>query len=146
MPAKTKEEYNAYMKEYMKERARRRRKLALSQLGSECVVCGSSGDLDFDHIDPTTKVNSIASLVASASEELLQAELMKCQLLCKECHLEKSRANGDFTHGGGGCNKILNPLHGTWGMYGREKCRCEPCRQWRRDYRLKLVDARGNPR
>lgn len=79
-------------------------------------MCGSSSDLEFDHIDPSTKIFSLMGKKWSVAKEVWLEELAKCQLLCNSCHKEK-------TYG---------PLrkkrrHGTYTMYKRGKCRCEKC-------------------
>lgn len=58
--------------------------------GGACEDCGM--DLitfpmcaDFDHIDPTEKEFGISRLVVVDPERLVQ-ELMKCRLLCANCH------------------------------------------------------------
>jgi 5-methylcytosine-specific restriction endonuclease McrA len=86
---------NEKMNAYMKERWRKRRLSAIEFLGGHCVDCGTEDGLEFDHIDPKTKVCSIAK-ASSFSELRFWAEVEKCQLLCTPCHLEKSRSNGDF--------------------------------------------------
>ena len=58
--------------------------------GGKCVKCGSNQDLDFDHIDPSTKSASISKLVASSNKVNVIKELSKCQLLCKSCHTLKT--------------------------------------------------------
>lgn len=51
-----------------------------------CVRCGSTEDLQVDHKDPSQKVNH---RVWSWSAERREAELAKCQVLCRPCHVEK---------------------------------------------------------
>lgn len=58
-------------------------------LGGICAICGTTEALDFDHIDPATKLFNI-SKGWRYSEELFWAEVAKCQLLCRPHHLEKS--------------------------------------------------------
>jgi hypothetical protein len=59
------------------------------------VQCGSTSELEFDHIDPSTKVHSLNQLFSGGSQIALDFELLKCQLLCKDpCHIEKSRRDG----------------------------------------------------
>lgn len=58
-------------------------------LGGVCVVCGTTERLEFDHIDPSTKLFDIAKGWARA-EKIVLEELEKCQLLCKQHHDEKS--------------------------------------------------------
>lgn len=83
---KDKEAYNAYMKDYMLRRYHKRREDAIKQLGGSCISCGSTKDLEFDHVDPQEKDFSMAK-GSSFSNARWQEELAKCQLLC--CHTEK---------------------------------------------------------
>ena len=89
MPFKDKAAYAAYMNEYMKQRYATRRAAAIVLLGGKCVRCKTTLNLEFDHIDPSTKVMSIAR-ASSVSEERWQNEISKCQLLCEDCHLKKT--------------------------------------------------------
>jgi len=86
---KDRKAYNNYMNDYLKRRWQRRRVQAVEQLGSECIICGSDQDLEFDHIDPETRTMTIAR-ASTRSEEFFQSELSKCQLLCVPCHSEKT--------------------------------------------------------
>jgi len=67
-----------------------------------CVQCGNVDYrvLDFDHIDPASKVDSISGLVSRGSAWWrIEAELQKCQLLCANCHRIKTfekQARYDF--------------------------------------------------
>lgn len=128
------------MKTYMRERRDIRRNLAYLRLGSCCKVCGSTSNLEFDHIDPSTKEFNISSAKAlDGPLERLFSEVDKCQLLCKKHHVEKTNKENSqrVPH-----NKIFNPVHGTAVMYAR-KCRCDICRKWKRLYRLKKMDSLG---
>lgn len=99
MPHKTKEARNAYHKVYQLARYHRRRAEAIKLLGGKCVRCGSTVNLDFDHINKSTKNFTIAK-IWSASEKRFTEELAKCQLLCRDkCHYEKSIEYKDYTHG-----------------------------------------------
>jgi hypothetical protein len=53
-------------------------------------------------------------------EEVLSAELAKCQLLCTLHHLEKTRVEIGVKHGGG--------------LAGKRNCKCELCREQKRRY------------
>lgn len=79
-----------YMRQYMAKRYKRRKAAAIEQLGGKCVKCSSTEELHFDHIDPETKLFTIAKELDSVSEKRLQEELAKCQLLCPPCHEEKT--------------------------------------------------------
>ena len=78
--------HNAYMNTYMKRRYARRRAQAVEQLGGKCVDCGFAGFVEFDHVDPEEKEANISRLLAGASWEKLQTELVKCVLRCIACH------------------------------------------------------------
>lgn len=89
------ENYNTYQREYQQMRYEVRRALSLTQLGNACTNCSSTKQLEFDHTEPATKVMSIGKMW-TASEERFQTELAKCQLLCKSCHIEKTRQETRF--------------------------------------------------
>ena len=59
-----------------------------------CQQCGEGNPivLDFDHIDPSTKITQISHMVSSPPVEIL-AELKKCQVLCCNCHRLKTTAD-----------------------------------------------------
>lgn len=65
----------------------RRRREAWFATAGPCVRCGSTDDLELDHIDPTKKASHN---VWSWRKERREAELAKCQVLCGVCHLAKS--------------------------------------------------------
>lgn len=89
---------NEYLSKYMTRRYHIRRAKAIKQLGSVCVQCNEADTtlLEFDHIDPSTKLFVIGRRLSAISEKRLQVELNKCQLLCKSCHFEKSKI--DFSN------------------------------------------------
>ena len=63
--------------------------------GNECVMCGATEDLHFDHIDPKTKVAAVGDLATRNGFDKCYQEALKCQLLCKPCHKKKTIANGE---------------------------------------------------
>lgn len=90
-------------------------------------MCGSDKELDFDHIDPKTKKFNVSQIYTHGLN-ILTAELDKCQLLCRDCHIEKTikeRLKGESSHG-------------RYTTYINHKCRCESCRlaynKWMRVY------------
>lgn len=131
------------MATYMRERRRRRRLLIIELLGNKCSQCGINVNLETDHIDRSTKEFTLSGCDLDRSWSKILEEVKKCQLLCEDHHLAKSRENGDIS-AGGGHNKILDPQHGTAVKY--KSCKCPECRKWKSLYRRKLVDAQGNPR
>ena len=74
-----------------------RRTILRNRLGGKCVRCGATEKLDFDHIIPADKSYTIGSNITCFSLEELILEVDKCQLLCRPCHIQKGRENGDFT-------------------------------------------------
>jgi hypothetical protein len=54
----------------------------------KCVICNSKKDLQLDHKNPETK---ISHKIWSWAEDRRSKELERCQVLCKECHKEKTR-------------------------------------------------------
>lgn len=83
---------NEYMNEYMKRRYKQRRELAMSILGKECAKCGSEVDLQIDHVYWTDKAFNFAKYWNCSKKKFLE-ELAKCQALCKDCHIEKSKVD-----------------------------------------------------
>lgn len=55
-----------------------------------CAECKSSEDLEVDHIDPETKTWEPAQIWSRKKEDR-DKELAKCQVLCHDCHLEKTK-------------------------------------------------------
>ena len=105
------------MSEYIRAWRERRRKLAYEKLGGKCAKCGEVGGLEFDHIDPTTKMYSIAA-IWTASKTIFESEITKCQLLCIDCHKNKTASERPPSS---------PPKHGELDTYIKHKCRCQPC-------------------
>jgi hypothetical protein len=108
MPRKNKEEYNAYMKEYMLRRYNERRQEAIAFLGGKCVICGSEENLNFHHVG--IKTFSIAKLW-NLSADKFWAEIKKCEIRCEEHHKEIHHVENE---------------HGTPQKYW-QGCRCHSC-------------------
>lgn len=120
---------------YMRERYANNRKAALEYLGGECVRCGSVEQLEFDHIDRTTKEYTIGSNVLYRRLENIKDELDKCQLLCKPCHDDKGHEVGD----------IGVAEHGHITMWKNHKCHCLVCnaarKTFNKEYRKKRRES-----
>lgn len=101
----------------LKDTRRRQRQELLKLLGGKCVHCGSTERLEFDHIDPTTKLFTIATNLGKRTKNLLP-EIKKCQLLCKHCHCKKTALD----------NRWGTLRHGTHSGYTKFKCRCVECK------------------
>ena len=118
MPIKDIEERRKYHREWMKKR----RETFFND--KECVNCGSTDDLELDHIDPALKESH---RIWSWSQVRREAELAKCQVLCHDCHLVKTNKYKDD----------MQP-HGD-ARYIAKSCRCLVCKdahnKAKREYR-----------
>lgn len=99
-------------REYQKEWAARRREKWVLLMGGKCTHCGSDERLEFDHLDPTQKTSH---RIWTWKEERIAKELEKCQLLCRQCHQNKTAEE-------------RMPPHGTETRYSSHKCRCNLCK------------------
>lgn len=81
-----------------------------------CAQCKGDIDLEVDHIDPKDKHLNPSQLWSLAPDNLVRvAELAKCQVLCRQCHLAKTATY-----------RQDNQVHGLW-MYTKYKCKCNVC-------------------
>lgn len=73
-----------------KVRARNRRFVFDFLLENPCVDCGESDPvvLQFDH--QGNKIASIANLIAAASLKRLSDEMVKCEVVCANCHARRT--------------------------------------------------------
>lgn len=108
----------ANTKEIQKSRYDKRIKAAKELLRNKCRTCGSLEDLEFDHIDPSTKSFVISTWIARKKWAVILEELKKCQLLCTVCHTVKTISD----------KGQLPAVHGRDRMY-RNGCRCNECKQ-----------------
>lgn len=74
-----------------------------------CTDCGVQYPpyvMQFDHLDPQKKLKGVGQLV-SHSEDAIRAEIAKCEVVCANCHAERThrqrlaRKNKEVTHGQG---------------------------------------------
>lgn len=121
------------MKTYMQKRRESNKLYALSKLGNRCNSCGSTKDLQFDHIDRTNKSMDLSDMF-SHSITSISKELDKCQLLCIECHRQKTYIDLGYKR------------HGTLRSYRDKKCRCEECNGAWEDYKIKHAKRRRDLR
>lgn len=83
---------------------RRKRKATLEWVNAYktekgCEVCGYNvhpAALDFDHIDRTMKSFDVSQVLGSKSDDAVRAEIVKCRVLCANCHRIKTYENEDF--------------------------------------------------
>lgn len=125
------EHYNERMAQYMLNRYHRRRESFIESRGRKCQKCGSPGpEFEIDHRDQHSKSFSVSKAFSGWSEKRLQAELVKCQLLCLDCHHAKTRRDLAERFG-----QRERWEHGT--LAGKRYCDCTRCRKAKRDYTRK---------
>jgi hypothetical protein len=57
-----------------------------------CAKCKkTTGPMHYAHIDPTTKIGMVSTLLMDGKWSLAQREGLKCQKLCVACHVEKNK-------------------------------------------------------
>lgn len=128
----------------------RRKARIVEMLGGQCVLCGSTDQLEVDHVDPSQKSFTLSGNNLNWAWEKLLPEIAKCQLLCHVHHIDKSaKEASERTPWNKGKTRdgLMRPEneHGTWFAYDTLKCRCKSCKKWKKLYRKKLVDTIGRP-
>jgi len=83
--------YYQLNKEKISEYYKERKSYCLEYLGGKCVKCGTTHNLEFDHIKRDTKKYNITRKVDKTFDNLKE-ELDKCQLLCVDCHKIKTKS------------------------------------------------------
>ena len=77
-----------------KKLMQRRRKFSDAvKSATGCMVCGFNEHpcaLDYDHRDEKTKLFNIGTSIACRSWDSIVAEILKCDILCANCHRLKS--------------------------------------------------------
>lgn len=118
------ENKNRYQRKWHKDR----RNEILNELGGKCAQCGSTDELEIDHIDPTLKLFKPSKIVnMGIANPLRQAEIDKCQLLCNTCHKAKTIQQ-------------LTVPHGIKGY--RRGCKCDVCRLAKHDEKQRYLNKK----
>ncbi len=124
-------EQRARHAEYERLRYHQRRAAEVDALGGKCAQCGSTEQLEFDHVEPEDKSFNVAERW-SIGLGSWHAETSKCQLLCRDCHQEKTLA----WH-------AQRAAHNRW-RYQKHGCRCDECRADYSAYRrARYAEGRG---
>lgn len=105
---------------YQRERYNKQKQQLIEMLGGVCVRCKSTNRLEVDHIDYKTKSFDPLTSLGSRSLSSITTELEKCQLLCRDCHVQKSIEEQ---------GRNTRHDHGTFAAYRHGKCRCSLCRE-----------------
>jgi hypothetical protein len=123
MPYLDKLKQKAFARQWIKERR------DAFFAGKACIDCGSTQNLELDHIDRSKKVSH---RIWSWSEERRLKEIAKCAVRCKKCHLVKTLRE-----------LVVHREHGTYSKWKNEKCRCSACVQAHRDYQREYRERTG---
>ena len=132
---------------YMADRRKKRRQQLIEMSGGKCIRCGSTNELNFDHKDPSLQKFRLNGKMLDGSWEKILEEWGKCQLLCRPCHVQKTKEDGFAPAWNKGLGKDGEPLpdHGCEASYIRG-CRCEECARARHDARVRRGELKGESR
>lgn len=129
-------------KQYLNDRYADQRNAMYSYLGGVCVVCGSTQQLEIDHIDWRKKSFPVGRLWPVKKLAEVYNELDKCQLLCRPHHLEKSSRDQREI-----AAETRAPFkHGTMYSFMKMKCFCEECNNARDMFNRKRRESRVGKR
>lgn len=66
-----------------------------------CIDCDEKDPrvLEFDHIDPSTKIEAISSMSSNAKLQDIIDEVAKCEVRCANCHRIKTYDQFGWWHG-----------------------------------------------
>ena len=76
-----------------RRRVRQTQRLHDLKAARGCADCGETDPvvLEFDHVDPSTKVGDIAAMAAGSWAAVI-AEVRKCEVVCANCHRRRTCA------------------------------------------------------
>jgi len=130
---------------YMAQRKKKRRNLLIEMSGGKCVRCASTEILNFDHKEPKDRSFRLNGKDLDGSWNKILDEWKKCQLLCRKCHLLKTKENGEYKEpvnkGVSKYGEVL-PKHGCESAYARG-CRCSSCCKAKHDARVARGELKG---
>lgn len=75
---------------YANAKTRHTERLAAARVNG-CADCGTHEDLNFHHLDPSTKSYDVTQMV-NRSAVAFEAELAKCVVVCVTCHKRRHAA------------------------------------------------------
>lgn len=115
------ENHMEYVKKKSREKSASMKNFIDAVKSYPCEDCGNTFHrcaMQFDHPDPTIKRGTVSSLQKSGSWSRLIEEIMKCDLVCANCHAVRtcSRLDGNFLH------LWWNGLHGSLKNCCRKAC------------------------
>lgn len=110
-------------REYQRLWTKQRRDDWIKSQGSMCAICKTTdGPWEVDHIDPSTKICS-PKAIWNRAESFRLSELAKCQLLCVQCHKQKTIEENS-----------LAVEHGSYKRGYSKGCKCDLCMEAMRKY------------
>ena len=90
--------------EYMRKRARAQAQLLDELRDVPCHDCGQRSApyvMQFDHRDPATKTHFVSRMIGRASTARILAEVAKCDIVCANCHRQRSYTRRTLTASAG---------------------------------------------
>lgn len=86
-------------RERTKRRDSARRAYLSEKKSAACMDCGAKYPpyvMDFDHRESSDKVGGVGSMAMSCSFQRLEAEIAKCDLVCANCHRERTHRRRQY--------------------------------------------------
>lgn len=126
-PCYSKQNYRS-THEYLRLKLRSTKLRLLKDRGGRCVDCGFHGHpaaLDFDHIDPETKVFTIGTELGRSWPELLK-EARRCEVRCANCRRIRTHAYSLDEVKAFGAEEARYCLHCSAPLTGRSAKYCGP--------------------
>lgn len=95
--------YPRYRSQYNASQAflKKNRDYVIEQKQKPCTDCGIQYPhyvMDFDHRPKEIKIMCIAKLVGSRKLDTLIKEIAKCDIVCSNCHRERTWKREQFSH------------------------------------------------
>jgi hypothetical protein len=83
-------------RQFARRRARAKEIVYLDKLSKGCSRCPEKrpSTLDYHHVDPEAKKDTINRLLAKGRKDSLLREMEKCVLLCANCHRVEEFGDG----------------------------------------------------
>ena len=133
---------NEQMKVYMANRRLSRRQTLLDMSDNKCARCADTSNLEFNHIDRSSKLFGLSGHGLDRSWDKILTEWRKCELLCRLCHVQYTQMQYHIGDMPLPWNKLshVEYVHGTMRCYHETSCRCDLCKLAKKAYRNKEID------
>ena len=89
--SRTYSERREYLISAVRKRRQKIRQMAIAAKGGKCEICGynkCNEALEFHHLDESDKDFGLSEKGYARSWKKVEKELLKCSLLCSNCHRE----------------------------------------------------------